>query len=206
MSYVFSGLAIISAVLVIGSRNPIHSVLALIMVFFNTAALLLLLEVEFLAMIFLVVYVGAIAVLFLFVVMMLNINLVEMQENWVRYLPVGGLIGIIFLLQIFLILDSTFYAPSVSNEMENGMAIVAPIDWINYVDWKTNIQVLGNIIFTDYWLYFILSSVILLVAMIGAIILTLTKTQQVKRQDIYYQLQREVSEAIIKVPSTSVKN
>jgi len=185
MTYIFSALAIGSAVMVIGSRNPIHSVLALILVFFNSAALLLLLEVEFLAMIFLVVYVGAIAVLFLFVVMMLNINQVELSENWVRYLPVGGLIGIIFLLEIFLILDSTFFV----------VESQPYLSWFTYFDQKTNIEVLGQILYTEYWFYFIIASMILLVAMIGAIVLTLTH-QTARRQNIYYQLERRAEDAI----------
>jgi len=104
--YLFSSIALISGVLVISSRNPIHSVLFLILVFCNATGLLLLLEVEFLAMLFLMVYVGAIAVLFLFVVMMLNIRLTELNESILRYLPVGGFIGLIFLFEIFLVVES----------------------------------------------------------------------------------------------------
>ena len=102
--YFFSGIALFSAIMVISARNPVHSVLFLILVFCNSAGLLILLEAEFLALLFIVVYVGAIAVLFLFVVMMLNVKISEVQDEVLQYLPIGGLIGIVFLLEIFLII------------------------------------------------------------------------------------------------------
>ena len=112
--YIFSSFSIVSGIMVIQARNPVHSVLFLILVFFNSAALLLLLGLDFFALIFLVVYVGAIAVLFLFVVMMLNIKLAEINEKRLRYLPIGGVLGFLFLLEIFLIVDNDLI-PLLSN-------------------------------------------------------------------------------------------
>jgi NADH-quinone oxidoreductase subunit J len=108
--FLFSSIAIASGIMVVSSKNPVHSILYLVLVFFNASGLLLLIKVEFLAMIFLVVYVGAIAVLFLFVVMMLNIRIAEVSENTLRYMPIGGLIGFIFVFEFFLIIEPNFFS------------------------------------------------------------------------------------------------
>jgi NADH-ubiquinone oxidoreductase chain 6 len=180
----FSAIALISAIMVIRSKNPVHSVLFLILVFCNSSGLLILLGLDFFAMIFLVVYVGAIAVLFLFVVMMLNIKVEEIHENALRYLPVGGIIGLIFLLEIF-------------NVVEARSVPILPLPWfynnLVYISYAakiqswTNIEALGNLLYTNYFFWFLVSSLILLVAMIGAIVLTMHKTKQVKRQDVFQQ-------------------
>lgn len=181
----FATIALISALMVIRSKNPVHSVLFLILVFCNSSALLILLGLDFFAMIFLVVYVGAIAVLFLFVVMMLNIKVEEIHENALRYLPVGGIIGLIFLLEIFNVVEA------------RSVPVISSLPWfynnLSYTSYATqiqswtNIEALGNLLYTNYFFWFILSSLILLVAMIGAIVLTMHKTKQVKRQEVFQQ-------------------
>lgn len=222
---IFTIIALISAIMVIGSKNPIHSVVFLILVFCNATGLLLLLKLEFIAMMFLIIYVGAIAVLFLFVVMMLNIKINELNENWVRYLPIGGIISMIFILEIFLILESDFsrlYINDIENITEmasakNGKILNETIiqsiklydeyyinhiyekPWTMLIETITNIQSLGYLIYTYYVYYFIIASIILLVAMIGAIVLTMHKRNQKyasKKQIIYKQIERNFKEAI----------
>lgn len=190
--YFFSSIAILSAIMVIGARNPIHSVLFLILVFCNATGLLILLEAEFLAMIFLVVYVGAIAVLFLFVVMMLNIRLVEFNEHLLRYLPIGGLVGIVFLLELFLIIDSEL-TPVLNFNLTDSLQVVT---WASQIDSLTNMETIGELIYTHYFYLFLVASLILLVAMIGAIVLTLNHRENVKRQEIFAQVARDFEEAI----------
>lgn len=181
---IFSSIALVSGVMVIRAKNPVHSVLFLILVFFNTSGLLVLLGLDFFAMILLVVYVGAIAVLFLFVVMMLNIKIAEIHENVLRYLPVGGIIGLIFLLEIFLIVDNEtipLFEPPFGAHYLTYTAYAEKIQ-----SW-TNIESVGNLLYTTYFILFLISSLILLVAMIGAIVLTMHKTAKVKRQDVFKQ-------------------
>lgn len=219
----FSSIALISAGLVIRAKNPVHSVLFLILVFCNAAGLQLLLGLDFIAMILLVVYVGAIAVLFLFVVMMLNIKIAEIHENVLRYLPVGGIIGLIFLLEMFFhtlsavpsgIVDNS--APYISNNESSSdnltsvltsgqvststlnythnptpdgrvLSVVPIVMYATKIQSWTNIESIGNLLYTHYLLFFLLCSLILLVAMIGAIVLTMHKTTLVKRQDVFLQ-------------------
>jgi len=214
--YLFSSLALLSAALVVGATNPIHSVLFLILVFCNATGLLLILELEFLAMVFLVVYVGAIAVLFLFVVMMLNINIVEYNENVLRYLPMGGLIGIIFLLEVFLVVDSDLVPllrkPSVSDpESQSEIAATISsafdslevISWVKKADAFTNVEAIGQVIYTTYFAFFILAGIILLISMIGAIVLTCSVhamqrgATQVRRQQIFEQVARDFNKTIV---------
>lgn len=190
--YLFSALIIISALLVISATNPIHSVLFLIVVFCNAAALLILLEVEFLSMIFLVVYVGAIAVLFLFVVMMLNIKLTEFNQNLLIYLPIGMIIAFIFVFEIFLIID-TDLVPLFSYNFADQLQY---INWVTKINTSTNIGRLGEVIYTDYFYLLLVAGMILLVAMIGAIVLTLYRDYNIKRQDIYKQISRDFNKTI----------
>ena len=180
---IFSSIALVSGVMVIRAKNPVHSVLFLILVFCNASGLLVLLGLDFFAMILLVVYVGAIAVLFLFVVMMLNIKVAEMHENVLRYLPVGGIIGLLFLLEIFLIVDND-YIPIRTTSSTTYLTYTA---YAGKIQSWTNISSVGNLLYTTYFLLFLVSSLILLVAMIGAIVLTLHKTNLVKRQDVFQQ-------------------
>lgn len=190
--YLFSSFALISAVMVIQARNPVHSVLFLILVFFNAAGLLILLGLDFFALIFLVVYVGAIAVLFLFVVMMLNIKLAEINEKRLRYLPVGGFLGLLFLFEIFLIVDNDLI-PLIGGESRPESAFT---QWALFVDTLTNIEALGLLIYTFYFAFFLMASLILLVAMIGAIVLTMHKGVLVKRQQVFQQNTREFAKTI----------
>lgn len=163
MFALFSSIALVSASLVIRTKNPVHSVFFLILVFCNTAGLLVLLGLDLFAMILLIVYVGAIAVLFLFVVMMLNIKIAEIQDNVLRYLP----IGILFLLEVILIIDTDLLPQLESNEVLTYTAYASKVN-----SWS-NIESIGNLLYTTYSLFFLLASIILLVAMIGAIVLTL---------------------------------
>jgi NADH-quinone oxidoreductase subunit J len=184
--YLFSVVAIASAVMVISARNPVHSVLFLILCFFNAAGLFILLGAEFLAMILVVVYVGAVAVLFLFVVMMLDVDFVELRQGMLNYLPVGGVIGLIVLGELVLA-GSTFLI-----EPNSLKTIASPTP-----AGVTNTQALGQILYTTYFFYFQMAGLILLVAMVGAIVLTLRHKVGVKRQDIEAQVARS--------PATSVE-
>lgn len=202
--YLFSSLALLSGIMVIQARNPVHSVLFLILVFFNAAGLLILLGLDFFAMIFLVVYVGAIAVLFLFVVMMLNIKLAEINERKLRYLPIGGLLGILFLFEMFLIVDNDLIPLLSSSKVPNEKNI-AQIYTLDFTDWSailetvTNINAVGQLIYTYYFYFLLLASLILLVAMIGAIVLTMHKGVNVKRQEVFEQNTREFAKTITKL-------
>ena len=195
--YFFASLALVSGVMVIQARNPVHSVLFLILVFFNAAGLLILLGLDFFAMIFLVVYVGAIAVLFLFVVMMLNIKLAEINEKRLRYLPIGGLLGILFLFEIFLIVDNDLI-PLVSHSdaffLSGGF-----VQYSSLIESVTNIESVGLLLYTYYFYFFIIASLILLVAMIGAIVLTMHKGVYVKRQQVFEQNSREFAKTVGKI-------
>jgi len=190
--FLFSSIALIASIMVINAKNPVHSVLFLILVFLNSAGLFMLLGVEFLAITFIIVYVGAIAILFLFVVMMLNIKLVELNENMLRYLPIGALIGLIFLFEIFLVLENNLVTLNYAIDSN-----YLNINWDSKLTSFTNIELIGNILFTNYAYLVLVASLILLVAMIGAIILTLYIQTNVKRQDVFKQTSRHFSRSII---------
>jgi len=192
--YIFSSIAVVSAIMVISSRNPMHSVLFLVLVFCNAAGLLILLETEFLAMLFLIVYVGAIAVLFLFVVMMLNIRVTELNESMLRYLPIGGLLLLIFLFEIISVVNGDL-VPFFSSQFfafESDTLILNQnlntVFWTNQIHPTTNIEALGNVLYTYYVVSFMAASLILLVAMIGAILLTMRKRTNVRKQEIFDQV------------------
>jgi NADH-quinone oxidoreductase subunit J len=182
----FGGLMIGSALAVISVRNPVHSVLFLIMAFFNAAALFLLLGAEFLAMLLIIVYVGAVMVLFLFVVMMLNIKVAELKSGFNKYSFIGGLVGLGLLSELFLVLGVGMYAPD-----SFGRAVQNPIP-----DDLTNTEALGQLLYTDYIYIFQAAGMILLVAMIGAIVLTHRKREGVKKQNISKQVSRTAKDAI----------
>jgi NADH-quinone oxidoreductase subunit J len=171
--YLFSAVAIASGVMVIGSRNPVHSVLFLILAFFNAAGLFVLLGAEFLAMILVVVYVGAVAVLFLFVVMMLDVDFVELRQGFLNYLPVGALVGVVLLAELLIVLGGWAFAPHIAANP------AAPIPTE-----ISNTAALGAILYTRYVYFFQAAGLVLLVAMIGAIVLTLRHKEGVKRQSI----------------------
>jgi NADH-quinone oxidoreductase subunit J len=183
--YLFSAVIIGSALMVIAARNPVHSVLFLILAFFNAAALFVLLGAEFLAMILVVVYVGAVAVLFLFVVMMLDIDFVALRRGFMNYLPLGALIGLVLLSEFFVVLGAWAFGPTVPAARANP---VTP--------GISNTEALGRVLYTDYIFFFQTAGIILLVAMIGAIVLTLRHRPGVKRQSIRRQVARGPADAI----------
>ena len=183
--YLFAIIAIVSGAMVISARNPVHSVLFLILAFFNAAALFVLMGAEFLAFILVIVYVGAVAVLFLFVVMMLDIDFVELREGFLRYLPFGALIGLILLVELLLVIGAWLIAPDA--------ALVAAAPAPPPEAGITNTEAIGLLLYTDYALAFQLAGLILLVAMIGAIVLTL-RQRPVRRQRIAEQVNRRAED------------
>ena len=176
--FIVSIIIITSSLLVILSKNPIHSVLFLILVFFNTAILFLFSGAEFLAMILLIVYIGAVAVLFLFVIMMLDINTAKLRQSFLNYLPLGLFVGFIILLELLYVISQSKLIFLTKNITENKIT--------NEI--FENTKIIGNVLYTDYFLLFQLSGIILLVAMIGAILLTLRKREGTKKQNIYKQI------------------
>jgi NADH-quinone oxidoreductase subunit J len=186
--YLFAGLTVAAAFMVIAAKNPVHSVLYLILAFVNAAGLFVLLGAEFLAMILVVVYVGAVAVLFLFVVMMLDVDFAELRQGFLQYLPVGALVGVVFLVELVLVVGAWVSGPNVAS------AIRAPIPPLSQA---TNTEAIGRVLYTTYVHFFELAGIVLLVAMIGAIVLTLRHKEGVKRQDVGRQIAR--------TPATSIE-
>ena len=184
--YLFAGICVASAVMVIAARNPVHSVLYLILAFANAAGLFVMMGAEFLAMILIVVYVGAVAVLFLFVVMMLDVDFSELKQGALQYLPIGVLIGGIFLAELLLVAGAWVIGPGIPQ------AITSPIPTN-----VTNTEAIGLVLYTRYIYFFQAAGMILLVAMIGAIVLTLHHRARVRRQDIATQVAR--------TPATSIE-
>jgi NADH-quinone oxidoreductase subunit J len=185
--YVFAAVAVASGIMVVTARNPVHSVLFLILAFFNAAGLFVLMGAEFLAMILVIVYVGAVAVLFLFVVMMLDIDFVELRQGFVKYLPIGGLIGIVLLVELFIVIGGMVALP------EGKAAITEPIARFGAA---TNTEMLGKLLYTKYVYLFQVAGVILFVAMVGAIVLTLRQREGVRRQSVRRQLSRTRAESV----------
>jgi NADH-quinone oxidoreductase subunit J len=181
--YFFSFFTLVSALMVIAVRNPVHSVLFLMLVFCNASGILILLGSDFLAFIFLMVYVGAIAVLFLFVIMMLNIKMIEWNEFLFRYLPIGGLLWATLILETYWLLKKDFVS---------GPVLHSPVfvNWPSLLDSITSIEVIGNLTFTVFSFPFIISSLVLLIAMVGAIVLTMYSRSNLKRQSILEQTKR----------------
>jgi len=185
--YLFAGLCVASAFMVIAAKNPVHSVLFLILAFVNAAGLFLLMGAEFLAMILVVVYVGAVAVLFLFVVMMLDVDFTQLRQGFLQYLPVGSLIGAVLLIELLLVVGAWTFGPAAPK------AIAAPIPPL---DAMSNTEALGRVLYTTYVYYFQAAGVVLLIAMIGAIVLTLRHKPNIKRQNIAEQVARSKATAI----------
>ncbi len=187
--YLFAGICVASAVMVIASKNPVHSVLFLILAFVNAAGLFVLMGAEFLAMILVIVYVGAVAVLFLFVVMMLDVDFTALRQGFLDYLPVGSLIGMVFFGELVWMLVAG------SGALGTGVrkAITDPIPSVAEV---TNTEALGLVLYTRYVYYFEAAGLVLLVAMIGAIVLTLRHKPNVKRQNVADQVARTKATAI----------
>ena len=185
--YMLACTAVAAAVLVISAKNPVHSVLFLILTFFNAAGLFVLLGAEFLAMILVVVYVGAVAVLFMFVVMMLDINFVELRQGFLQYLPIGGLIGIVLLVELLVVMGGW----TITADAARSTVAEAPAPEVT-----SNTHALGEIIYTQYIYLFQAAGLVLLVAMIGAIVLTHRHRDSVKKQNIGDQLARRAEEAV----------
>ncbi len=183
--YLFAVIALSSAILVISCRNPVHSVLSLIATFFSVSGLFILLGVEFLAMLMMIVYVGAVAVLFLFVVMMLDIDFVELRAGFSRYLPAGIIFGAVLVFELGLILGNW----TISKNAPLKIASPIPSD-------TTNTIALGKVLYTDYSYLFQCAGLILFVAMIGAIVLTFRENSEVKRQNVLQQIQRDGKDSV----------
>ena len=186
--YLFSSVAVLSALMVISAKNPVHSVLFLILSFVNASGLFVLLGAEFLAMILVVVYVGAVAVLFLFVVMMLDINYIKLREGFLQYLPFGALLGIVLVIELGIL----FLTDISSNINSSKMPLEPRIYDIE------NTKMIGQILYTKYFYLFQICGIILLVAMIGSITLTLRDKGGVKRQNIDNQNSVDALNAIDK--------
>jgi NADH-quinone oxidoreductase subunit J len=185
--YLFAGICIASAFMVIAAKNPVHSVLFLILAFVNASGLFVLMGAEFLAMILIVVYVGAVAVLFLFVVMMLDVDFAELRQGFLQYLPIGAVVGIIFLIELVMVVSAWAIVPNVSQVIASPTPPIAS---------TPNTEALGQVLYTRYVYFFQAAGVVLLVAMIGAIVLTLRHKPNVKRQNIANQVARRKATAI----------
>ena len=187
--YIFSAILLASAAMVVSARNPVHSVLFLILAFFNAAGLFILAGAEFLAMILVIVYVGAVAVLFLFVVMMLDVNFVELRKGYQRYAPVGAAVGLVLFIELIAAVSGWHFVPEVLSF--RGAPTPAALQ---------NTAALGDLLYTRYILLFQLSGLILLVAMIGAIVLTLRDRRVARRQNIDEQIMRQPSDSLVRMP------
>jgi NADH-quinone oxidoreductase subunit J len=195
--YVLSAVMLGSAIMVVTSRNPVHSVLFLILAFFNAAGLFLLLGAEFLAMILVIVYVGAVMVLFLFVVMMLDVNFAQLREGFQRYLPVGLTVGVVLLVELAAVAKGWRFLPAAS-VLRGAATPVTPAGGLGL----SNTQALGRLLYTDYVFLFQTAGLILMVAMIGAIVLTHRQRETSRRQSIAVQNARTPAEtlAVVRVP------
>lgn len=185
--YLFAFVAVASAFMVIAARNPVYSVLFLILTFFNAAGLFLLTGAEFLAMILLVVYVGAVAVLFLFVVMMLDIDFAALRSGVIEHAPVGALVGLVLAVELIVVVGGSTLSPEIAS---NSAMPIPPVTE------RTNTAALGDVLYTNYVYFFQIAGLVLLVAMIGAIVLTLRHRDNVKRQDVSRQVARSPETAV----------
>ncbi len=183
--YVLSALTLLSGVCVISMKNPVHSVLFLIFAFFNASGLFILMGAEFVAMILIIVYVGAVAVLFLFVIMMMNVNYAAMKEGFIKYLPIGACVALVMFTELFVVMRATDAAPKIPAQL----AQQTPMN-------ISNTQAIGNILYTDYLVPFETAGVILFVAMIGAIVLTHRQRGGVRKQSIAKQVARRPKDGV----------
>lgn len=183
--YFFATILTASAIGVISVKNPVHSVLLLILSFFTSAGLFVMLGAEFIAMLMVIVYVGAVAVLFLFVVMMLDINFAELRKGAMQYVPLGMIIGGVMLFEFISMFAMWEFAPGFEETL--SMPIVEGV---------SNTKALGAVLYTDYFLVFQVAGLILLVSMIGAIVLTLRKRPGVRKQNVSHQVSRRVDDAM----------
>jgi len=196
--FFISFLIILSAFLVITVKNPVHSVLFLVLVFLEATFILLLLEIEFLPLIFIIIYVGAIAILFLFVVMMIDVKIIKSPTNYLKYFSISGITGLIFLFFLIYIIQESIFLNQLSNELifsTNYKNCIINFDNLN------NLKCIGQFLYTDYFVHFLMSGFLLLIGMIGPIVLTLFINTYSKNQFIYKQLARKYNLAIF----TSIK-
>jgi len=184
--YLLATVAVVSGLLVVTARNPVHSVLWLILTFFSAAGLFVLLGAEFLAMLLVVVYVGAVAVLFLFVVMMLDVDFVRLREGYARYLPLAGIVAAVLLVEMIMVSITV---------VQGGAASAATAPVVAGAD-ASNVELIGRVLYTDYVYFFQAAGIVLLIAMIGAIVLTLRHRPGVRRQDLAAQANRERAKAV----------
>ena len=192
--WIFATAAILSGVMVIASRNPVHSVLFLISTFISAAGLFVLMGAEYLAMLLIVVYVGAVAVLFLFVVMMLDVDFVEMKQGFLQYMPLGGAIAAVMVVELIMIV-TVWVLPS-EDEIARAHPSPTAAETVSNPAGPTNVEEIGLVLYTDYVHYFQIAGVILLVAMIGAIILTFRSREGIKKQDPAAQVARQRDEGV----------
>jgi len=185
--YIFSAVAVASGLFVVVARNPVHSVLWLILAFFSAAGLMVLLGAEFVAMLLVIVYVGAVAVLFLFVVMMLDVDFTQLRQGLADYLPLGGMIGLVLLVELGLVIGHWAIAGSAPDARAAVTPVPADVD---------NVTALGAILYDQYIYLFQAAGLILLVAMIGAIVLTLYHRPDIKRQNVLAQIYRTRAESV----------
>lgn len=199
--WIFSASAIAFALLVVASKNPVHSVLCLISTFISVAGLFVLMGAEYLAMLLVVVYVGAVAVLFLFVVMMLDVDFVELKQGFLRYVPIGGALAALVVIELIMIVGVWAF-PS-DAELARQHPVPTAAQTVSEPGVKTNIEEFGLVLYTDYVHYFQIAGIILLVAMIGAIVLTFRTRQGIKKQDAAAQAARSRDEGVevVKVPT-----
>ena len=203
--FIFSGISLLSAFFMIFDKNPIHSILYLALIFLCVGSIFLIFQVDFIAMLFLVVYLGALVVLFLFVVMMLNVKIIQMREKFIQYIPLGGIIAIAFTLQIIYLITKSFsFSNDNSNILDNeSFWIISKTSSESFKNFSsnifnlTNVESLSQLLYTEYAYFFIISGMILLLAMLGSIVLTLNQEFATKRQDIYLQIGSHVNKAII---------
>lgn len=184
--YLLAAVAVVSALLVVTAKNPVHSVLWLILAFFSSAGLFVLLGAEFLAMLLVVVYVGAVAVLFLFVVMMLDVDFVKLREGYARYLPLAAIVAAVLLAEMIVI----------SLTVASGGAAADAVGPVAATADQSNIEAIGRVLYTDYVYFFQAAGIVLLIAMIGAIVLTLRHKPNIKRQNIARQVGRDAKTAM----------
>ena len=191
--YLFSLILILSSFMVIIVQNAVHSVLFLVLSFISSASLLFLLECEFVALLFIMIYVGAIAVLFLFVVMMLDVKTLNIKKDIVKYFPFGSFIGIIFLTEILLVVSDTFKTnPYINSSLYNYYT-----NWLDKIDSLTELESIGQLLYTHYVLQFLIAGNILLLSVIGAVSLTINTNYITKKQVIFKQLSRTYKNVLI---------
>ena len=184
--YLLAATAVVSGLLVVTARNPVHSVLWLILAFFSAAGLFVLLGAEFLAMLLVVVYVGAVAVLFLFVVMMLDVDFLKLREGYAKYLPIGGVVAAVLLAEMIVVSSAVLQGGATAGLTGPG----APDPDMS------NVEAIGRVLYTDYIYFFQAAGIVLLIAMIGAITLTLRHKPHIKRQNITDQVNRSAAKAM----------